>query len=182
MPRRFAPTVATVAAGLALALVAALVHPSAQATAAPDLTVEERAFAGLINDYRQTNGLGPLAIDSDLQSSSEWMSNDMGVNAYFSHTDSLGRDPWARLCTFNYGYNTWMGENLGAGYRTAKEVFTGWKDSPGHNANMLGSNYTVMGISRVYISGSPYGWYWTNDFGGVQSKASALPVVGAITR
>ena len=86
----------------------------------------------------------------------------------------------ARLCTFNYGYNTWMGENLGAGYRTASEAFTGWKDSPGHNANMLGPNYTAMGISRRFVSGSPHGWYWTNEFGGVQGKASAPRGVDAI--
>ena len=180
MPRRIAPTLASLAAGLALVLVGALAHPASTALAASGLSVEERAFVGLINDYRQTNGLEPLAIDGNLQSSSEWMSNDMGVNAYFSHTDSLGRDPWARMCIFDYGYNTWTGENLGAGYRTASEVFTGWKDSPDHNANMLEPNYNAMGISRVYVSGSPHGWYWTNDFGGVQSDISALPRADAI--
>ena len=32
-----------------------------------------------------------------------------------------------------------------------------------------------MGISLVYLSGSPFGWYWTNDFGGVRSDATAGP-------
>ena len=39
--------------------------------------------------------------------------------AYFSHTDSLGRDPWTRMCYFGYCYNTWKGENIAAGYVTA---------------------------------------------------------------
>ena len=31
---------------------------------------------------------------------------------------------------------------------------------------MLGANYTAIGIGRAYTAGSPYGWYWTTDFGG----------------
>jgi uncharacterized protein YkwD len=171
MPRKLALTLTALAAGLALALVFALARPAAQTSADPNLDTEEQAFITLINNYRQANGLGPLAIDWEMQGSSDWMSNDMGVKAYFSHTDSLGRDPWTRMCAFGYCYNTWMGENIAAGYTTASDVFTAWKNSPGHNANMLGSNYVAMGISRVYVSGSPYGWYWTNDFG-VQSNAA----------
>jgi uncharacterized protein YkwD len=172
MPRKLALALTALAAGLALVIVFALAHPTAQTSADPNLDTEEQAFVTLINDYRQANGLGPLAIDWEMQSSSDWMSNDMGVKAYFSHTDSLGRDPWTRMCAFGYCYNTWMGENIAAGYTTASDVFTAWKNSPGHNANMLGSNYIAMGISRVYVTGSPYGWYWTNDFGGVQSNAA----------
>ena len=50
--------------------------------------------------------------------------------------------------------------------RTAAAVFQGWKNSPGHNANMLSANFKVLGVSLVYVSGSPYGSYWTTDFGG----------------
>jgi uncharacterized protein YkwD len=77
------------------------------------------------------------------------------------------------MCDFEYCFDTWMGENIAAGYSTASDIFTAWKNSPDHNANMLSSNYVAMGISRVYIAGSPYGWYWANDFGGVHSNASA---------
>ena len=45
-------------------------------------------------------------------------------------------------------------------------MFDGWKGSPGHNANMLGTNYTTIGIGRYFLQGSTYGWYWTTDFGG----------------
>ena len=156
-----------------LALVAALARPTTQTSASPNLNVEEQAFVALINNYRQANGVGPLALDWEMQSSSDWMSNDVGVKAYFSHTDSLGRDPWTRMCAFDYCDDTWMGENIAAGYSTASDVFTAWKNSPGHNANMLNSNYIAMGISRTYVVGSPFGWYWTNDFGGVRSNSLA---------
>ena len=101
------------------------------ATASVQLDPEEQAFVVLINDYRAQNGLGSLSIDSSIQSASEWMSTDMGEQDYFSHTDSLGRSPWDRMCDFGYCYNTWKGENIAAGYVTAEAAFEAWRNSPG---------------------------------------------------
>src|SRR5512132_1187002 len=81
---------------IALVIAAAstvIASPSSVTTATTPLSTEEQAFLTLINNYRQQNGLGTLTVDTKLQDASEWMSVDMGVNAYFSHTDSLGRDP-----------------------------------------------------------------------------------------
>lgn len=156
---------------------------SQQSYAASAIDPEEQAFIDLLNAYRAdpdgnpatNDGLPPVQVDPSLQDAAEWMSNDLGVNAYFSHTDSTGRDPWTRMCDFNYCYNTWKGENIAAGYQTAQAVFEGWRNSPGHNANMLGSNYTVIGLARVYVPGSPFGYYWTNDFGGYTVPGSSPP-------
>ena len=145
------------------------------ATASVQLDPEEQAFMVLLNDYRAQNGLGSLSIDSSIQAASEWMSTDMGEQDYFSHTDSLGRSPWDRMCDFGYCHNTWKGENVAAGYVTAEAAFGAWRDSPGHNSNMLGENYLVMGIALVYTPGSTYGYYWTNDFGGYQAEPSPPP-------
>jgi uncharacterized protein YkwD len=141
------------------------------ATAAGDCTVdatpdsEERAFLTLINNYRAQNGLAPLALSYSLTRASAWKSNDMGANRYFAH-DDLSRTWVDRIRDCGYGYNTWLGENIAAGFSTAQSVFDAWRNSPGHNANMLSANYTAIGIGRVYVAGSPYGWYWTTDFGG----------------
>ena len=81
---------------------------------------EETAFLGLINQYRAQNGLGGLTTTGTLNSASLWMSQDMGAKAYFSHTDSQGRDPFARMAAFGYNYNTWKGENLAAGVDSAQ--------------------------------------------------------------
>jgi uncharacterized protein YkwD len=163
--------------GFVAALAFALAMPVAPTSADPQLDSDELAFVTLINNYRAQNGLGQLSIDWEMQASSDWMSTDMGQKAYFSHTDSLGRDPWTRMCAFGYCYNTWMGENIAAGFSTAQSVFTAWRNSPGHNANMLGANFNAMGISKVCTTGSPYGCYWANDFGGVNS--GSLPPGGA---
>lgn len=151
---------------LVLAAAIGLSATAASPRQASALDGEEQAFLSLINNYRAANGVGPLALNSTLNSVAEWMANDMATNNYFSHTDSLGRDPFQRMCDMGYCANTWKGENLAAGVATAQEAFDLWKGSPGHNANMLSGNFTVIGIGRAYNAGSAYGWYWATEFGG----------------
>lgn len=138
-------------------------------TGTATLDSEEIAFLSLINAYRAQNGLAALQVSVALTQASDWMSNDMASKNYFSHTDSQGRDPFVRMTAFNYNYS-WAGENIAAGNAAAQATFTQWKNSPGHNANMLNANYKVIGIARAQNSSSTYNWYWTTDFGGTVDK------------
>ncbi|MHB1325014.1 MAG: CAP domain-containing protein, partial [Thermoleophilia bacterium] len=147
---------------LAALLGSLLVAPSAYA-----YDNEELAFLTLINNYRAQNGLPGLTMSNSLYNASEGHSYDMGVRGYFAHNTPEGVTPWDRIRAAGYTYNTWLGENIAAGYSTAQSVFDAWRISPGHNANMLGANYRAIGVGRYYVSGSTYGWYWTTDFGGV---------------
>jgi len=142
---------------------------------APLLAGEEQALLDLINTYRAQNGLSALNVSPTLTDAARWMSQDMADNNYFSHTDSLGRDPFQRMADFGYGFNTWKGENLAAGSQTASETFELWRSSPGHNANILRAEFTVVGIGRAYGPNSTYGWYWTNDFGVYDDSGSPPP-------
>src|SRR3989337_3900598 len=74
---------------LALALVAVAGMPQG-AGADPALDGEEQAVPALINNYRTQNGLGTFSLNTQLTNASDWMSNDMAVNNYFSQTHSLG--------------------------------------------------------------------------------------------
>jgi len=148
------------------------------------------AFLTLINNYRAQNGAGPLQVSATLENSSQWMSNDMATKNYFSHTDSLGRDPFTRMAAFGYSYEP-AGENIAAGYSDAESAFTAWQnacdpDGSGnctyaHRANMLDPSYAVIGIGRAFGSSSTYGWYWTTDFGAVVDKtitpSSSAPTI-----
>jgi uncharacterized protein (TIGR03437 family) len=152
----------------------------------PTLDAEELAFVTLINNYRAQNGLGALKVSIAMTNASEWMSADMGQKNYFSHTDSLGRDPFSRMAAFGYAYNAWKGENIAAGYADAANTFNQWKNSPGHNQNMLSPNYTVIGIARAYNGSSTYRWYWTNNFGGyvdatLSTGGTPPPSLGPVT-
>ena len=126
---------------------------------------EESAFLGLINVYRAQNGLGALSLSTNLNRSSSWLAVDMATKNYFSHTDSLGRSPSPRAT--DCGYPGGAGENIAAGtvWNGAQQVFDAWRNSAGHNANMLNGSYQQIGIARYYLGSSTYGWYWVTDFG-----------------
>jgi uncharacterized protein YkwD len=130
------------------------------------LDPEELAFLDLLNQYRAENQLEPLRASIALTNAAQWMSDDMAQKNYFSHTDSLGRSVSVRIGEFGYSYNTWWGENIAAGNSSALGTFTQWKNSAGHNSNMLNPNYRVIGIGRSYNANAAYRWYWTTDFGG----------------
>lgn len=130
------------------------------------LDSEEQAFLQLINTYRQQNGLGHLNLSPTLTTAAELHSEDMADNNYFSHTSLDGRTFVDRVRDAGYTYDTWLGENIAAGYVTAQEVFNGWKNSPSHNTNMLRPQFNVIGIGRAYNASSDYRWYWTTNFGG----------------
>ena len=51
-------------------------------------------------------------------------------------------------------------ENIGAGYHTLAEAFSGWRDSPPHRANMLLKGVTSMGIAAVYDPNTKYKVFW----------------------
>jgi uncharacterized protein YkwD len=156
---------------LALILITAiLVMPSLllpTANAAASLDTQEAAFCRLINNYRAQRGLKPLLVSRSLSADSDWHTYDMASKNYFSHTDSLGRDPFRRMAAFGYSYYTYKGENIAAGNSTAQGTFDQWRVSSGHNANMLNANYKVIGIGRNYGSTARYRWYWNTTFGGV---------------
>ncbi len=168
--------------GMVLAGFGAIAAGSAPALAQGDCTTgdtsldsEEQAFLSLINAYRAQNGLGGLTVSTNLNRAATWMTNDLATNAYFSHTDSLGRSPYQRA--IDCGYPQGAGENLaaGGGWSSAQSAFDAWKASPGHNSNMLGAYYRQIGISRYYQSGSPYGWYWATNFGATDDGTGGAP-------
>jgi len=159
-------------------------------TPAPSLDSEQSAFLTLINTYRAQNGVGPLQVSVALEQSSQWMSNDMAINNYFSHTDSLGRDPFTRMGAFSYTYYPW-GENIAAGYSDAYSTFHQWltacdPDGYGnctyaHQHNMLNSGFVAIGIGRAYSPNSSYRWYWTTDFGGYLDQTIASAPITPVT-
>lgn len=130
------------------------------------LSNEERAFIDRINNYRASLGLNQLKISRKISTAADWMTNDMAeheASVNHNHQDSTGGGPSDRCARF--GYESGCGENLAAGYKTAEDVFEAWKNSPGHNANMMQGSYKVMGVSLKTAMDKKYNWYWINDFG-----------------
>src|SRR5262249_48559338 len=116
------------------------------------------------------NGLGALAMSQTLGAAAEHHSIDMAATNAGSHTLSDGTTWLQNIANHGYTYSTYLGENIAAGFSTASSVFNAWKNSAGHNANMLNANYKAIGIGRD----PTYGLYWTTDFGGVVDGAAVL--------
>jgi uncharacterized protein YkwD len=135
-----------------------------------DLSVDsvELAFLTLINDYRAANGVGTLTISANLNRSASWHAVDMATKKYFSHTDSAGRSSSTRMAACGVASGG-VGENIAAGtsWDEASEAFNTWKNSFGHNANMLRSTFKQIGIAHYYDAASPYKHYWVTDFSAV---------------
>jgi uncharacterized protein YkwD len=141
------------------------------------LDAEEAAFLTLINNYRAQNGRQPLKISYKLTRASIWKSKHMAQNDYFAHDDTpIGRSWSARISDCGYNHGTYIGENIAAGYFSATNVFEGWRNSPGHNSNMLSTSFTAIGIGRYQGAGT-FGTYWTTVFGGYDDGWMAVSVV-----
>jgi uncharacterized protein YkwD len=158
---------------LAAAMVAGSADRASAATAGPVLDHEEAVFCRTINAYRAQHGLAPLQVSTPLTRAAKWDTVNMTQKNYFSHTDSLGRNPFKRMAAFGYSNSPAEGENLAAGSATAAGTFSQWQNSAPHNQNMLTASYKVIGISRSYSATATYGWYWNTDFGA--SNGSAVP-------
>ena len=136
-----------------------------------DLDPEEAAFLEIINEYRTANGLGTLAASRSINQAAYDHSLDMGVQGYFAHDSLDGRSPWDRMCAAGHEPactgSAMMGENIAAGNEDAWNTFVQWRESPGHNANMLTAGFTCIGIGRAIVPGSRYRVYWTTDFSSI---------------
>ena len=87
-------------------------------------------------------------------------SKDLARFDRISHHGSDGSDPWDRVKRTGFRAKL-AAENVGTGQSSLKEVIKGWKDSPGHNANLLLKDATHMGIALVYDPKTEYRAFWT---------------------
>jgi len=120
--------------------------------------VNVNAAASLLSDYRRKNGLPPVEIDTRLVEMADAQAKAMAKRNQVTH-DPGGRGFNKRLQASGFEAKSAV-ENVGAGYHTLAEAFSGWRDSPSHNKNMLLSGATKMGIATAYAPNSKYKVFW----------------------
>jgi uncharacterized protein YkwD len=128
-----------------------------QSMATADAKVDAKAAASMISGYRHNNGLGIVTLDDHLMRMAEEQARAMASKNRFEH-DAAGAFS-QRIKRSGYDAKVAV-ENIGAGYHTLAEAFSGWRDSPPHRANMLHSGVTKMGIAAVYSPNSKYKVFW----------------------
>lgn len=104
---------------------------------------EENAFL-LLNQDRAANGRSALTLDPSLCALARLKSQDMNANHYFAHiSPTLGS---AAEMLRNHGYAfTSVGENI-AHHATVAKAQAAFMSSTGHRTNILGSQWTKVGI------------------------------------
>jgi uncharacterized protein YkwD len=118
--------------------------------------VDVAAARDMFSIYRTNHGLSRLSIDPALQKAAEEQVLAM------ARADKMSHEVNGTLMSRLNGRldHTAAVENISAGYHTLAEAFSGWRDSPGHNKNMLNPAMRRMGIATAYVPDSKYKVYW----------------------
>jgi uncharacterized protein YkwD len=115
------------------------------------------AAASMLSGYRANNGLPAVTIDPELVRLADAQARAMAARDKLDH--NVIRAFPDRLKAGGYDASV-AAENIGAGYHTLAEAFSGWRDSPPHRANMLLAGATRIGIAAAYAPKSKYRVYW----------------------
>lgn len=111
----------------------------------------------------------PLKYEPHLQCSSRYHSLWMAENVSLNHDSpggDLGNDFYQRVENANYsGYA--VGENIAAGYDSARGVVRGWMESDGHCSIIMSPDAEDIGVGYVMDEGSVYLHWWTLNVGSV---------------
>lgn len=126
--------------------------------AQPGAQLDTAAAASMISGYRTNNGLPAVTVDPELMRLAEAQAEVMARRDKLDH--NVGKPFIVRLKASGYDAKV-AAENIGAGYHTLAEAFSGWRDSPPHRANMLLAGATRIGIAAIYTPTSKYKVYWS---------------------
>src|SRR5262245_52624369 len=162
-PVRLATRLAGMLAVALLAACAADLEPPAgepsfyRSMAAAGAQLDAGTAASMISGYRTNNGLPAVTVDPELMKLADAQARAMASRDKLDHNVTRGFTERLR----SQGYRAaGAAENVGAGYHTLAEAFSGWRDSPPHRANMLLKGATRRGIAAVYAPKSKYKVFW----------------------
>ncbi len=126
--------------------------------ASADAQIDGPTAASMISGYRQNNGLNAVEVDPLLMQAAQVQSRAMAARNKMEHDVAGKLDKRINASGFKAAKAV---ENIGAGYHTLAEAFSGWRDSPPHRENMLASGVTKIGIATSYAPNSKYKVFWT---------------------
>ena len=125
--------------------------------ASADANVDAAMAASMISGYRGNNGLSTVRVDPELMKLAQAQAQAMAARDKVDH--DVVRDLRSRLRSSGYDAKAAV-ENVGAGYHTLAQAFSGWRDSPPHRKNMLLPGATHIGIATAYAPNSKYKVFW----------------------
>lgn len=103
------------------------------------------------NQERNRRGLAPFLPHPSLDALGTYHAEGMRDRNFFSHTDREGLDPEGRRRKLFPRLLGGMGENIAYHYgatpeEVARNLVTGWMNSPPHRRNILAGGFSHMGV------------------------------------
>jgi len=121
------------------------------------VTLDPAEAERIFNAYRASHGLGPVRLDPVLTGMAQRQADAMARANSLSHTvagNFASRSHGAGLDAAR------SAENLGGGYYSTQEAFTGWRKSSGHDANLRMKEATRFGIALAKDPQTQYRAWW----------------------
>ena len=127
----------------------------------PKLTKEEKAFIDLTNAERKKAELGPVTPNAKLMAAAKGHATNMAKQDKLDHVLDE-KKPQDRVLDAGYKFAA-TAENIAWNQKTPKEVIGVWMNSEIHKKNILGEDFTEIGVAVVRnAKGEPY---WVQVFG-----------------
>ena len=111
--------------------------------------VDTAACYTTLNTYRKNAKLANVTKDAKLEAYAKVRATEIINN--FSHTRPNGTSGLSVIPG-----NIHKGENIAMGQKTCADVMSAWYASAGHKANVLGKNFTKVGIAGLQYNGKIY--------------------------
>lgn len=102
----------------------------------------------LTNGERAEEGLGTLSHSDTLTRAAEAKARDMAAKGYFAHVSPDGTTPWKWMADVGYTF-VYAGENLAIDFDESPDVVRAWMASPSHRANIVGTQFSEIGVAVV---------------------------------
>jgi len=118
----------------------------------------DRAISEL-NAYRISKDLSALTYDERLNRTADLHARDIAAADVLSHIGTNGSTLGDRVQLQGYYFST-ASENAAEGQTSWDAAFRSWKNSPGHNANMLRDDVSQLGLAFATRPAPRPSTYW----------------------
>jgi uncharacterized protein YkwD len=116
------------------------------------------ATLGYVNDLRNQKGLKPLARDPAAARAALSQADRMAKTGKMAHLIGMGDSFLDRMK--EQGVALPAAENIAMGQDNAEKAYAAWYRSPKHLENMLGPNYSGLGVAVMRNPTSGNQPYW----------------------
>lgn len=103
-----------------------------------------------VNEERAAAGLPALTLSSTLSAAAQQRAVE--VQTVFDHVRPDGSSCFTVFGEYGLNYS-WAGENIAWGQTSVDSVMSDWMNSEGHKANILGANFTQLGVGVYEVNG-----------------------------